>query len=175
MPEARPPVPPPYPPAPERMPGATTTAVVLLWIMLALGVCGGALFPVFGYLADAWTDDGLEPGLGAVIAAVSVILVAWSAARGVLAVGIRRRRAKARVGAIAVEAVGLAITAAVWFVNSALIGPVTTTTDTGAGLETTSAYAPDVTTVASSCPGVLLSIAIIVLLALPDSKRWCDR
>lgn len=164
----------PSPLPPQRMPGPTGTAVVLLWVMLGLGACGSLAAPLLGYLAEAWTDDGLQPGLGAAIAVIALVLAACTVLRGVLAVKIKRRSHGARKGAILLEAAGLALTAAAWFVTTALIGPVARTTETASGLETTTSTGPDPTTVASSLPGVVLSVLIIVLLSLPDSKRWCE-
>ncbi|GAA2263834.1 hypothetical protein GCM10009853_016400 [Glycomyces scopariae] len=156
------------------MPGLTSTAVVLLWVLLGVGACGSVYLPVSGYFTTAWADDGLEPGLGAVIAVSSAVLLVLTVARGLFAVRIRRRSARARTGAIAAESVGLAVALASWFVAGAL-APVTSTTDTGAGLETTTSYGPNVVAIAYTCPGIILSILVIVFLSTAPSRSWCDR
>ncbi|GAA2136671.1 hypothetical protein [Glycomyces algeriensis] len=166
---------PPPPFMPERAPKTTTAAVVLLWVMLGIGACGSLSFPVFGYLVEAWTDDGLQPGLGTAIGVIAAALILWSALRGVFAVRIKRRRRSARIGAIVLEATGLAFTVLAWFWTTALIGPVTRTVATDSGMETTTSNGLDPTSLMVSLPGIVPSILITVFLSQQDSKRWCDR
>ncbi|GAA1680807.1 hypothetical protein GCM10009830_29840 [Glycomyces endophyticus] len=164
----------PFPPVAERPPGVVTAAVVLLWVLLAVGACGSAFLPVSAYLTEAWADDGLERGLGAVVAASSAVLVALTVARGLLAVRVKRRGGRARVAAIAVEGASLTLSVASWIVVGAL-APVTSTSTVDGALETTTSYGPNVVAVSATCPGMLMSVLVIVFLSLADAKRWCDR
>lgn len=167
--------PPPAPFMSERMPKTTTAAVVLLWIMLGIGACGSLSIPVFGYLAQVWTDDGLQPGLGTAIAVITLVLILWSALRCVFAVKIKRHSSGARIGAIALEATGLAFTVLAWFWTTALIGPVTRTVTTDTGMQTTTSSGLDPTSLMVGFPGIVPSILIVIFLSHQDSKRWCDR
>ena len=160
-------------PKPERMPGMTVAAVVLVWVMLGVGVCGGVVLPAYGVLGEVMVDGGLQPGFLTEILVIALVLIVGSVLRGVFAVRIKRRSNGARIGAIVLESIGLALTVLSWSVTTAIDGSITRTVATDTGMETTTATDP--TGVLIGCPGIVPSILIIIFLSLSDSKRWCDR
>jgi hypothetical protein len=160
-------------PTPERIPGMTVAAVVLIWVMLGVGVCGGVVLPVYGVLGEVMVNGGLEPGLLTEFLVIALVLIVGSLLRGVFAVKIKRRSNGARIGAIALESIGLALTVLSWFVTTPIDGSITRTVATDTGMETTTTTDP--TGVLIGCPGIVPSILIIIFLSLPDSKRWCNR
>jgi hypothetical protein len=89
---------PPFMPIPERMPGMTVAAVVLVWVMLGVGDCGGVVLPVHGVLGEAMVDGGLQPGLLTEILVIALVLIVGSVLLGVFAVKIKRRSNGARIG-----------------------------------------------------------------------------
>lgn len=165
-----PPAPPPGPPlgsGPETMPGTTKGAVVLLWIMFGLGICGGAL-SVFGYTVLAALEDTgdvvIPSSFMPLLIAGIVQAVIWTVLRGIFAVRIAKRNAGARMGAIILEAVGVVIGIVSWILTPEV--EVTGTADAGANA-------------ASGMVGMVIGIAlaaiIIGLLSTADSKRWCNQ
>lgn len=163
-----PPAPPPGPPLgaqPEKMPGSTKGAVVLLWILFGLGICGGAL-SVFGYAGltmleeegDAVIPDSFMPLL---IVSIIQILV-WTVLRAVFAVKIARHSAGARKGAIILEGVGVVLSLASWFLTPEI---------EYTGAEPAGGAAGSVVGVII---GIALAATIIGLLSTADSKRWCN-
>jgi hypothetical protein len=164
-----PPAPPPGPPLgamPERMPGTTKGAVVLLWIMFGLGICGGGAL-IFGYFGltmleeqgDAVIPDSYMPFL---IGSIVQVLI-WTVLRGVFAVQIAKRKASARMGAIVLEAVGVAISLLSWFIT-----PEIEVTGQSAGSSAASG-------IAGAAIGLAVAGIMIGLLSTADSKRWCDQ
>lgn len=153
-----------FPPRPERMPGTTATAVVLLWIMFGAGLCVSLIAPAYGFLGAVMTNGGLPPGILPGLLVVAAVLVVWSVLRAVAAVKLRRRSRRARLGAIVLEGTGLVLTVAVMVVASR--SPAQ-----GSG----GVIAFDFSAVLFTSPGIVPSLIIIVMLALSDSQRWCDR
>jgi hypothetical protein len=163
-----PPAPPPGPPlgaVPEKMPGTTKGAVVLLWILFGFGICGGA-FSVFGYSVlstleeqgDAVIPDSFMP----ILIASMVQVVIWTVLRAVFAVKIAHRSASARLGAIILESVGVLLGIVSW-----LITPDIEVT----GTSTASSAASGIV---GAVIGIALAAIIIGLLSTADSKRWCS-
>jgi hypothetical protein len=163
-----PPVPPPGPPlgaVPEKMPGTTRGAVVLLWIMFGFGICGGGAL-VFGYFGltmleeqgNAMIPDSYMPFL---IASIVQVLV-WTVLRAVFAVRIARHSAGARKGAIILESVGVVLSLASWMITPEIEA-------TGADPAANAASG-----IAGAVIGIALAATIIGLLSTADSKRWCS-
>jgi hypothetical protein len=163
-----PPQPPPGPPlgaVPEKMPGSTRGAVVLLWILFGFGICGGAA-SVFGYYGlsvmqdqgDVVIPDSFMPIL---IASIVQILV-WTVLRAVFAVKIANHSAGARKGAIILESVGVLLGIVSW-----LITPDIEVTGADAASNTAG-------TMVGAVIGIALAAIIIGLLSTADSKRWCS-
>jgi hypothetical protein len=115
------------------MPGMTIAAVVLVRVMLGTGVCGGVVLPVYGVLGEVTVDGGLQPGLLTEILVIALVLIVGRVLRGVFAVKIKRRSNGERIGAIALESIGLALTALSWSITIAIDDSITRTvaTDTG--------------------------------------------
>jgi hypothetical protein len=162
------PPPPPGPPlgaVPEKMPGTTKGAVVLLWILFGFGICGGAA-SAFGYYGlsqleeqgDVVIPDSFMPFLIASI----VQIVIWTVLRAVFAVRIANRSAGARKGAIILESVGVLLGIVSW-----LFTPDIEVTGTTAAGNTASS-------VVGALIGIALAAIIIGLLSTADSKRWCS-
>lgn len=156
--------PPPFqygPPPPPRMPGLTTTAVVLLWVMVALNTLGALLtIPMFALGPDTFASYfGPEAVQLAVVAAAQGL--AWAIVRAVLAVKIARRSAWARKAAFVVETVGMAfqLTFAVLIVHVTM-----------ANLPEDMSYR-----INFDCTGIVLPVLVICFLSSTRSLQWCDR
>jgi len=162
------PYPPPHyvygPPPKERMPGLTTTAFVLLWVMFVFGLLGTlnmASFAVFRPELLIWTYPGLGSMRPFVVALIVVQGIAWTIMRGFLAVKIARRSARARTAAFVIETIGIAFQVAFAIIlfsamNSGLSDPGSFR------------YTFD-------CTGIVLPILIICFLSSARSRQWCDR
>lgn len=156
--------PPPFqygPPRPPRMPGLTTTAVVLLWVMVALNAFGALLtIPMFAFGPDTFASFfGPEAAQLAIVAAAQGL--AWAIVRAVLAVKIARRSAWARKAAFVVEGIGMAfqLTFAVLIVNATM-----------ANLPENGSYSLNF-----DCTGIVLPVLVICFLSAERSRQWCDR
>jgi hypothetical protein len=146
------------PPPPPRMPGLTTTAIVLMWAMVALSTIGAVLtIPLLAI--------GGGPLLGARLTALTAITAGqgliWAGFRAYFAVKIARRSGSARTMAIVVEAVALACQ----LLLSVLIFNAT--------MSQVSKYSSyninfDIT-------GLVLPILIVCFLSANRSRWWCDR
>lgn len=158
--------PPPFaygPPQPPRVPGLTTTAVVLLWVRVGLVTLGMlALVLVAAFQSDFVSSlfTGLGPMLPVLIGAMVTQGLAWSALRAYLAVRIARRSASARTAAIVVEAVGMAFDVAFAVV---MFSAVTADPPDG-GFRFN-----------FDCTGIIMSILVICFLSTTRSRQWCDR
>lgn len=164
----------PYLPWPERMPGTTTAAVVLLWVMLGIGACSSIALTAY----IAWGETMVNGSLPTryftgtlVIAAVQILMCGL---RGVFAIQIKRRSDQARIGAIVLEVVGLVFSVVSSIVMSAIVAPTTQTTTADAGAQTTWTGL-DPTSVLWDISCNLPSILVVVFLCLPEARRWCDR
>jgi len=148
-------------PGPPRRPGLTTAAVVLMWILFGLGLCGGigtavtltaardlfeTTYPAFA----GWTP--------LVLLVWSVQALAFAGLRGLFAVRIMRRSASARRGALAVE--GVSITFQV--VSQAVLFSAMFPVQEGAGF----GFRFD-------CTGIVLSILVLCFLGGARSAQWC--
>jgi hypothetical protein len=162
------PPPPPGPPlgaVPEKMPGTTKGAVVLLWIVFGFGICGGGAL-VFGYSVlasleeqgDAVIPDSYMPFM---IASIVQLLI-WTVLRAVFAVKIAHRSAGARKGAIILESVGVLLSIVSWLITPDIEMTGANTTSNTAG------------SVVGALIGIALAAIIIGLLSTADSKRWCS-
>ncbi|MFC3493269.1 hypothetical protein [Glycomyces rhizosphaerae] len=159
----------PYPPplfpygpsSPPRMPGLTTTAVVLLWVMVALNALGALLtIPMFAFGPGTFTSlFGPEAVQLAIVAAAQGL--AWAIVRAVLAVKIARRSAWARKAAFVVEGTGMAfqLTFAVLIFNATM-----------ADLPENGSYSLNF-----DCTGIVLPVLVIYFLSSTRSLQWCDR
>ncbi|THV30138.1 hypothetical protein [Glycomyces paridis] len=159
---------PPFPPgpAPGAMPGATRAAVVLLWIGVGFGVCGG-LASLFGAATlGALEDDGqvILPESFMPLLVVSIVqITVWTVLRGVFAVKIARRSATARKGAVILEAVGLALSLVSWVVTPDIeVVGAPTQTNEGAAM-------------VGAVLGAAVAAVVIGTLMSEASRRWCDR
>lgn len=162
------PYPPPHyayrPPPKAGMPGLTTTAVVLLWVMFAIGALGTL---TTGLVIAVWPDlikslySGMGPLLPVIMAAIVVQGLVWTIIRGFIAVGIARRSARARTAAFVVETIGIAFQVAFAIV---LFSAVTTELPDTGGFR----YSFDGT-------GIVLPILVICFLANDRARQWCDR
>jgi hypothetical protein len=146
------------------MPGLTTTAVVLLWVMFgfgALGTLSMVLFMAFWPDLLATVYSGLGPMLPVIVAVFVAQGLAWTIMRGFLAVGIARRSARARTAAFVVETVGMAFQVAFAIV---LFSAVT------ADLPETGSFR-----YSFDCTGIVVPILVICFLANDRARQWCDR
>jgi hypothetical protein len=159
--------PPPYwQPQRPRMPGLTTTAIVLMWVMVALSVITG-LFALLTLLLpqSAGMSMVFEPlGEWAVWLIAFTVLqgLVWAGLRAYFALGIAKRSAKARRGAVWVEAIGLVFQLGYMGVAFAALSSVR--------LE--SGYSYNFT---FDCTGLVLPILVICFLSASRSLWWCDR
>jgi hypothetical protein len=128
--------------------------------MFGIGLAGSIVIPVYAVMGDVMTSGGLEPGYVTAAMVCALVLVAWSVMRAVFAVKIWRRSSGARIGAIVLEAIGLALTVVASFVITAIISPTGET---------------DPSAIMCSSTGFIPSLLIITLLLQTDSKRWCER
>ncbi|MFG3342490.1 hypothetical protein [Glycomyces sp. NPDC048151] len=165
-PPAAPPPGPPLGATPERMPGTTKGAVVLLWIMFGLGICGGgaSLVGYFTLTALEDTGDVILPDSYMLFLIASIVQVLiWTVLRGVFAVQISKRKSSARMGAIILEAVGVALS-----LLSYLFTPEIEVTGQSAGSSAAGA-------IAGAAIGLAIAGIMIGLLSTADSKRWCNQ
>jgi hypothetical protein len=143
------------------MPGLTTTAVVLLWVMVTLSTFGALVtIPMLAFRPDTFAAlIGPAAVQWSIIAAAQGF--AWAIVRAVLAVKITRRSAWARKAAFVVEAVGLAfqLTFAVLILN-------TTMADLPEGASYNLNF---------DCTGIALPVLVICFLSSSRSLQWCDR
>ncbi|MFB9658554.1 hypothetical protein ACFQS3_20155 [Glycomyces mayteni] len=161
----------PYPPGPyaypyggpPRRPGLTTTAVVLMWVQVGLGLLGG-IGTAVTLTAGRDVFEDFYPGLAAwvplVLLVSAVQALGFAALRGLFAVGIMDRRASARRGAFAVEGVSIAFQIAWQAVFLAALRPA------GGGVGVNIQF---------DCTGIVLSVLILCFLGATKSARWCDR
>jgi hypothetical protein len=139
------------------MPGLTTTAIVLMWVMVALSTIGAILaIPMVA------TTSGL---FGTRLAAVTVIAAGqgliWAGFRAFFAVRIARRDRSARTAAIVVECAALAcqlVIAVLMF---------------DAAMSTVSRF-PNFN-FSFDCTGIVLPVLVICFLLSARSRWWCDR
>ncbi|MEV3938355.1 hypothetical protein AB0K52_20555 [Glycomyces sp. NPDC049804] len=163
-----PPAPPPGPPlgaAPESMPGSTKGAVVLLWILFGLGICGsGALAFSYSLLStleeqgDVVIPSSYVPYL--VVAIVQAVI--WTVLRAVFAVKIAKRSAGARKGAVIFEIINVGLALLSW-----IFAPQVEYT----GAEPAGGAAGGLI---GAVIGIAMAAVIIGLLSTADSKRWCN-
>lgn len=148
----------PYgPPPPPRMPGLTTTAIVLMWVMVTLSAFGALLtMPVLAVIDGPFGTRVTV--LTAITAGQGLI---WAGFRAYFAVKIARRSSSARTMAIVVEAVAMACQV----VLSVLILDATMTQ--------VSRFPH--TSVSFDCTGIVLPILVICFLSTNRSRWWCDR
>ena len=159
----------PGPPPPVR------TAIVLVWVQLAVGVLGTLsllLVPALRdqVLAPAETTPGLPPGFGRFLLAIVVVSalvgllfsVAWAV---VAAVFLRRGHRWVRTVVLVFASLGLF--GLVTLVLQAVIFAV-------AGPSLLLQVAPSPVTVVPSVVGTVLYAVIVVLLFRPASRRWLD-
>ena len=154
----------PYgPPPPARMPGLTTTSVVLLWVMAGFGGLNAlVVIPMAVFLPDLFEAafPNLGPWMPALVAVTFSQALAWAMLRGFLAVKIARRSARARRAAIVVESIGMAFQVALAVVMfSALAAD-----PPDGGFR----YSFD-------CTGIVLPILVLCFLTTARSRQWCDR
>jgi hypothetical protein len=146
------------------MPGLTTTAVVLLWVMFGFGLLGTMFTGLFLAL---WPDlfkaaySGLGPMLPVIMAVILAQGLAWTIMRGFLAVKITRRSARARTAALVVETIGMAFQVAFAIV---LLSAVT------ADLPDTGSFR-----YSFDCTGIVVPILVICFLSNARARQWCDR
>lgn len=162
--------PPPYPPywQPQRprMPGLTTTAIVLMWVMAALSVVAGLLTGVALAALQPATSSPLVATLGDwavwLMGVTALQGLVWAALRAYFAVGIARRSARARRGAIWVESIGLVFQLAYLAASVAALSTVR--------LEAGYSY-----NFTFDCTGIALPVLVICFLSASRSLWWCDR
>ncbi|MFC3493268.1 hypothetical protein [Glycomyces rhizosphaerae] len=161
------PPPPPGPPLgsmPEKIPGSTKGAVVLLWILFGLGICAGGA-SAFGYVGlsamEANGDIEIPAAFMPFLIASIVQILIWTVLRGVLAVKIAKRSAGARKGAIILELVGVGLGVLSWIFTPQI---------EYAGAEPAGGAASGII---GSVIGITLAAIVIGLLSTADSKRWC--
>jgi hypothetical protein len=96
------------------MPGSTKGAVVLLWILFGLGICGSGALAAGYFALTALEDQGdvVIPSSYVLYLVVAVVqAVIWTVLRAVFAVKIARRSAGARKGAVIFEIVNVGLSA----------------------------------------------------------------
>jgi hypothetical protein len=146
------------------MPGWTTTAVVLMWVMVAISSLS-ALFviPVVVFLPDAFDlmFDMMGPDAALLVTVTAAQALAWAGIRAYLAVKIARRSASARTAALVVEPAGMVfqLVMAILLFNA------------------TMANVPDGMNYSFNfdCTGIVLPVLVICFLATARSRQWCDR
>jgi hypothetical protein len=146
------------------MPGLTTTAVVMLWVMFGLGLLG-ALSNGFFVLLRPELLRATYPAMGSMVSLImglmAVQALIWAVARGFLAYKITKRSARARTATFAVEAVGMAFQVAFTFI---LFRAFT------ADLPETGSFR-----FSFDCTGIVVPILVICFMANERSRQWCDR
>lgn len=150
------------PPGPPRMPGVTLTAVILLWVGFATGICNAAVaLGSFGIIRFALGMELAELGVVDLVAAGAgvVLNLAFLVLRPVFAVLIGRRSASARKGAVIAEYVYFGVSAVLlfWSMQSQFDA-------SGESMH-----------VSLDCTGVIAPILIIAFLEASRSKWWCSR
>lgn len=154
--------PPPSGPVEPRIPGLAMTSVVFLWVMAGFGALGAVVFGVFVALRPALVAS-IFPDLGSwmplVMIAYAVQTLAWAVLRAFIAVGIKRRSARARNGAIVVESVGIAFQVAFSVILAAAVINAS----------------PDNYRLNFDCTGIVLPILVLIFLSTAKSRMWCDR
>lgn len=151
------------PPGPPRMPGLTTTAVVLLWVMVAFSTLG-ALFTIPMVFAGSDFLDLFGPDAALLLTISAAQGLVWAGLRAYLAVKIWRRSRAARSAAFIVESAGLAcqLVFAVLLFNS-----FTSAMETPReGMSYSFSF---------DCTGLVLPILVMCFLATARSRWWCDR
>ena len=148
----------PYgPPPPPRMPGLTTTAIVLMWVMVTLSVFGALLtIPVLAVIDGPFGTRVTV--LTAITAGQGLI---WAGFRAYFAVKIARRSSSARTMAIVVEAVAMACQ---------LVLTVLIFNATMSQVAKSSSY-----NISFDCTGLVLPVLVICFLSANRSRWWCDR
>ncbi|MBO3735627.1 hypothetical protein [Glycomyces niveus] len=152
----------PYgPPRPPRMPGLTTTAVVLLWVMVAISTFS-ALLTLPMVVSESPMLDMLPPDAALLMSIGAVQGVAWAGLRACIAVKIVQRSSTARSAAFIAEGVGMAcqLVLAVLLFNTVM-----------------PAAPPEGMSVRYNfdCTGLVLPILVICFLSTARSRWWCDR
>ncbi|WP_335986186.1 hypothetical protein [Glycomyces sp. MUSA5-2] len=150
------------PPGPPRMPGVTLTAVIMLWIGFAMGICNAtATLAAFGFLRFALGSD--LGGMGALALAAAGVAIAMNMAflvlRPVFAVMIWRRSASARKAAVIAEYVYFGVSAVMVFLS----------------MQSQFDASGESMHVSLDCTGVIAPILIIAFLEASRSKWWCSR
>lgn len=165
-------VPPPYPnpylppgspygpPAPPRMPGLTTTAVVLLWVMVALSTFS-ALLTIPVLLAEPAALELFGPDTTPLMAVIAVQGLVWAGLRAYIAVNIARRSRAARSAAFVIESAGMAcqLVLGLLLLNSVMSVPLE-----GQSFK-----------FSFDCTGLVLPILVMCFLGATKSRWWCDR
>ncbi|MFG3342491.1 hypothetical protein [Glycomyces sp. NPDC048151] len=152
----------PYgPPQPPRMPGLTTTAVVLLWVTVAISTFG-ALMTIPVLLTEPETLGMLGPDATLLVSVGAVQGVVWAGLRAYLAVKIARRSRAARTAAFVVESAGMACQ----LVLALLIFDSITPLAPRDGMSVNYTF---------DCTGLVLPILVMCFLATARSSWWCDR
>ncbi|MDN3241320.1 hypothetical protein [Glycomyces tritici] len=148
------------------MPGLTITAIVLMWVMVALAVVGGFLAVVPLLLLQDVSSSALLGPLGEwavwLLAFGALQGLVWAGLRAYFAVGIARRSARARRGAIWAESIALVFQVAYLAVSVAAFSSA----------PRESGYSYNFT---FDCTGLVLPILVICFLSASRSLWWCDR
>jgi hypothetical protein len=145
------------------MPGLTTTAVILLWVMVGAGVLGALVtIPMVVFRPEVFgaAYSGLDSWVAPLVVVTVAQGVAWALLRAFLAVAIVRRSARARTAAIVVESIGLAFHVVVAVV---LFGALAADPPGGTF------------NISFDCTGIVLPILVLCFLATARSRQWCDR
>ena len=175
-----PPYPPPQPGHPSQQvavapPPPVRTAIVLVWVQLAVGVLSSlVLLLVPGLrdqlLAPAQNTQGLPPNFGSILVAIVVVSVAVGllfAAAYVVVVTVFLRRGHRWVRTVILVFASLAVFSVITVVLQAIIYAVV-------GPNLLVPVAPNPISVVSAVVNVALYAAILVLLFRPASRRWLD-
>ncbi|MDA1367505.1 hypothetical protein [Glycomyces algeriensis] len=144
----------------------TTTAIVLMWVMVALSVVGGVLTLVTLLALQPVASSPLFEPLGDwtvwLMAVTAVHGMVWAGFRAYFALQIAKRSARARRGAVWVESIGLAFQLAYLAASFAALS----------NIRLTSGYHYNFT---FDCTGLVLPILVICFLSASRSLWWCDR
>ena len=176
-----PPYPPPQPGRPSQQvavappPPPVRTAIVLVWVQLAVGVLSSlVLLLVPGLreqlLAPAQNTQGLPPNFGSILVAIVVVSVAVGllfAAAYVVVVTVFLRRGHRWVRTVILVFASLAVFGVVTVVLQAIIYAAV-------GPNLLVPTVPNPVSVVSGVVNVALYAAILVLLFRPASRRWLD-
>lgn len=177
--------PPPYPPPPPGHPSQqivvapppppVRTAIVLVWVQVAVGVLSSLVLLLSPGLRDqlfapAQTTPGLPPGFGSillVIVVVSAMVGLLFAVAYAVVVTVFLRRGHRWVRTVVLVFASLAVFGVVTVVLQAVIYAVI-------GPSLLVQVAPSPISVVSGVVGAALHIAVVVLLFRPASRRWLD-